>query len=216
MFRPRVLIFALSLVLCIVAAAAPRTGHAGRDPSTVCEEGIQFALAGRFAVAESVFTTLLASVPARAFNNLGNVHLWRGKPKLALEFYRAAMEVDSADAGIRLNSATALLLAGEESAAHIAAIVGLRRAGGLEEAAGLFGLRAPRYDEQGLSKSERDVLTREGALVLLHAMARIPEPEPPPAARNTSPGIRSAARNGSGVTRVHPVPEGPPLVYWKR
>jgi tetratricopeptide (TPR) repeat protein len=154
------------------AGTAAPSGGAERDVlHALCDDGIAIAVSGRIMAAESLFTTLLSREPAngRAFNNLGNLYLWRGKPKLALEFYRAATEIDSTDAGIRLNTATALMLAGQERAALEEARKGVRLAGGIGGAADLLGLE---YDHVALTSTGRHVSIKEATGQLVRASAR--------------------------------------------
>src|SRR5512142_133840 len=77
---------------------------------------------------------------ARALNNLGNLRLLRGETGVALAFYERALRGDSLDAGIHLNRATALMLIGDHDRAARAFTLGVRLAGGLDQAQSLMGL----------------------------------------------------------------------------
>jgi len=124
---------------------APADSMNARMAAERCDYGIALALRGELARAESAFVAMLggdAAAHARAFNNLGNVNFLRGDVKLALAFYERAQRADSADAGVRLNRATALMMMGDEIGAQAAAAEGVRRAGGEAAAARLLGLKA--------------------------------------------------------------------------
>ena len=84
-----------------------------------CDYGITLALSGNPARAESVFVSLLSHSPgdARALTNLGNLELMQGEPDVALVFYGRAAQIDTADAGIILNRAVALMILGDEDLA---------------------------------------------------------------------------------------------------
>jgi Flp pilus assembly protein TadD len=180
------------------------------------------ALSGHDASAESVFVSLLSRPPGKApaYNNLGNLYLWRGQPEIALELYHAATEVDTADAGIRLNCATALMIAGDEMAARAAAEEGVRRAGGIEEAARLLGLRYEPPDEMPSKAAERARMSREEALMLLRAAASALPPDS--IARSSPPAdsLGTAARKRRvwrpAGARGSEAAEGAAFVYWKR
>ncbi len=204
------------------AAAAP----AARDSSALerlCDLGVSLALTGREAAAESVFVTLLSRAPrdARALNNLGNLELMRGETVVALAFYGAAADGDSTDAGIVLNQATALMLAGEHDDARARAEEGLRRAGGLEAATRLLGLPHERPSADQAKAADRARVGRDEALELLRAAARsvpadssagVRAPSDSSAAgrRRRAPVWRSAGARGSNE------PDTTPVVYWKR
>jgi tetratricopeptide (TPR) repeat protein len=120
-----------------------------------CDYGITLALSGNLAGAESVFVSLLSHSPgdARALTNLGNLELVQGEPDVALVFYGRAAEIDTADAGIILNRAVALMLLGDEDLAAAEARRGVNRAGGERKAASLLGLR---YGESARSSIDTD------------------------------------------------------------
>jgi tetratricopeptide (TPR) repeat protein len=228
-------IASIALLLLLIAswdgmaagAEAGAHGAAAIEPAPnpiarVCELGITYALSGEDAAAESVFVSLLSRAPndARALNNLGNLHLWRGDASLALAFYARAGEVDSADAGIILNEATALMIAGEVEPARERAGEGIRRAGSPESAARLLGLRYV-GDDDAPRAGDRAQVSRDEVLALLRAASRSVPPDSSRAARAASQGAgpegrkpipawRSAGARGASDTDVTAV------VYWKR
>lgn len=191
--------------------------------SKTCDLGITLALSGQEASAESAFVSLLSDSPgdARALNDLGNLYLWRGDPGVALAFYGQAWETDSLDAGIILNEATALLLAGEEEEAKIRAAEGVSRAGGTQAAASLLGLRWVPEDGEGTKAADRVQVSRDEVLALLRAATRAvpadsthgqPAPAGPPQTKGgkKSPVWRSAGARGSEGT------DAGAILYWKR
>ena len=197
-------------------------GPAPDSLARLCDYGITLALSGQDAGAESVFVALLSRVPrdARALNNLGNLRLWRGDTNVALAFYARAEEADSTDAGILLNEATALMIAGESEAAHERADEAVQAIGGPEPAARLLGLRYAEMDEDAPRASDRAQLSRDEVLALLRAAARAVPVDSTRANAGTSggpgakkrkpiPAWRSAGARGSSDTDVTAV------VYWK-
>jgi tetratricopeptide (TPR) repeat protein len=176
-----------------VACAGPGfAGEGTRDngatPDTLAvltEYGVTLALSGEYEDAERIFIDLLVHSPGdgRALNNLGNIHLLRGAPDLALAFYRRAQEADSTDIGIRLNRSIAFMRMGNTESALSEAALAIGEAGGLRSAAALLGLR---YDEPeskasepeadaSLSKSQIRALLEEAAV----AVPRAGEPDAP-------------------------------------
>lgn len=211
------------VTMIAVAPWTAATGGAGATEPDACEYGITLALLGRSAAAESVFVSLLSRSPRdpRALTNLGNLALLRGEAALALAFYDRAVAADSADAGILLNAATALLVAGDEDAASAEAVEGVRRAGGVRAAAKLLGLRA-RLEEPGTPKAEaRAYVSREEVLGLLRAAAGkvtkdtlavgVGGAREAPAA-----GRRPARQWRAAGARAARAPDAATLVYWKR
>src|SRR5262245_7655276 len=168
------LLFALTLWGGGTASSAAEVAASDPDSlSRMCELGITYALSGQAAAAESAFVSLLSRSPgdARALNNLGNLSLGRGDPALALAFYAKAGAADSADAGIVLNEAAALMIAGDDSTARDAAAEGIERAGGPEPAAGLLGLKYEAPDSE--TRAAEGARVRRGEmLALLHSAIR--------------------------------------------
>jgi len=187
-----------------------------------CDLGITLALLGRSAAAESVFTSLLSHAPGdpRALTNLGNLALRRGEAGLALAFYERAGEADTADAGIVLNQAAALLALGEDELAQIRAAAGVQRAGGTEAAAGLLGLHLGETAPAAHKAGDRAYVSKEEVLNLLRAAAgKIPADSVRAggaagdslATRGKKPPVWRSAGARAGV-----MPDGATLVYWKR
>jgi len=223
--QPKTAIRSLSLGITLIAAAVAVPLHAADHglSSKTCDLGITLALSGQEASAESVFVSLLSESPkdARAMNNLGNLYLWRGDPAVALAFYGQAWESDTLDAGIILNEATALLLAGEEEEARIRAAEGVKRAGGMQEAARLIGLRMEPEHEATAKGSDRVQVSRDEVLALLRAATRAVPADSTHAqsaqagatqakSRKKPPAWRSAGARGSEGSDAGAV------LYWKR
>ena len=207
-----------------VGAAVPAAAAADFSRQRAeCEYGVALALAGADAGAESVFVSLLSHAPgdARALNNLGNVHFLRGDLDVALAFYARAGEADSLDAGIILNEGTALMLRGDEDEAEEVAADGVRRAGGLRQAALLLGLKAPDTLGNTAKAGDRAHVRKEEVLALLRAAAAgVPAdtsrarpggtPGRPVRAGKRSPTWRSAGARGAEGT------DAATVVYWKQ
>jgi len=146
----------------------------GRD---ACDYGIAAAFHGDVALAESVFVLLLARSPgdSRALTNLGNLCLMRGEPDVAMAFYERAAAADTADAGIVLDQAMALLLLGEDEAASARAAAGTERAGGVREAARLLGLPTGPMEEAPKAAAKTRVSQEEILSLLRSAATAVPE-----------------------------------------
>ena len=188
-----------------------------------CEYGIALALAGADSSAESAFISLLSHAPrdARALNNLGNISLFRGDLDVALAYYAQATEADSSDAGIILNEATALMMRGGEDEAQEQAAEGVRRAGGLKQAALLLGLKTPDSERDAHKAGDRPYVRKDEVLALLRAAAAgVPADSsrakqhwkkgPHPGAAKRRPTWRSAAARGTEGT------DATAVVYWKQ
>jgi len=134
---------ALCGVLGGLSAAAAAPAPAADSLRAECDYGVTLALQGNLAAAESVFISLLSHAPGdtRALTNLGNLHLLRGEREAALALYGIAARMDSADAGILLDRATARYLMGEDSLARAEAADAVARAGGIKLAESLLGLK---------------------------------------------------------------------------
>lgn len=213
------------VILCawaiMVAHASPVRGAPSDALRSECDYGITLALGGQEAKAESVFISLLSHAPgdARAFNNLGNVALLRGRAVLAVSFYERAARADTTDSGIVLNQATAFTILGDEESALAAAAEGLRMAGGPGPAAGLLGLRYT-GDMPEWSKGDRRIhLSKEQMLSLLRAAAgKVPVDS---TRARTGPGRDAAGKPRAPVWRWAGPRAGDAdgtaaLVYWKR
>lgn len=218
----RIVVVPIAVIACVVAHA--RAGEPNPDPlARTCEYGITLALSGNDAMAESVFVSLLSRSPgdARALNNLGNLNLWRGDTNLALAFYTRAGESDSVDAGITLNEATALMIAGDDEGATEQAAEGVRRAGGPDAAARLLGLHYEGPGDGAPRASDKVEVSRDEVMALLRAATRAVPPDssrskqaspagPGAKPRKQAPAWRSAGARGAAGSDVVAV------VYWKR
>jgi len=210
---------AITLPALLLAAVAAAAGVV-RGPRAGYELGIALAFSGDTARAESVFVAMLSRSPgdAAAFTNLGNLHMLRGDAATALAFYRRAEEADSADAGIMLNQATALLADGRDAEAADRARLGMSLAGGAPQAASLLGLRLP-DETQNERGADAGRLSREELIELLRVAAgRVPMD-------STRTGTPADSTGGTGVRRAVLRPAGPRaedagtrpvFLYWKR
>jgi Flp pilus assembly protein TadD len=190
-----------------------------------CDYGIAIAFHGDLGRAESVFIRLLVRSPgdARALTNLGNLNLMRGEPAVAMAFYERAARADTADAGILLDQATALLLLGDDDAARAQAAIATERAGGVREAARLLGLRTD-LDEATPRAAEKTRVGKEEILSLLRAAAAVVPTDSLPARRNDSPAPESKAprtqKRRAPVWRAAGARAGDQdvaaVLYWKR
>jgi tetratricopeptide (TPR) repeat protein len=221
--RGRQAALTMTLALGLLAGATPLRAAVDRDSLRAeCDYGITLALIGEWAHAESVFVSLLSHAPSdpRALTNLGNVNLLRGDPQAALAFYDAAVRRDTADAGIRLNRATAMMLMGDQDRALPEAAEGVRRAGGERAAAALLGLGTggpPPPEGKGAAPAQ---VTRDEVRALLAAaVGRVPAdtvgagPAKARAAetgRKKPPSWRSAGPRGAAES------EATTVLYWKR
>jgi len=215
------------LVLATSFLAHGATGPTKDELQAECELGITLALSGDNAGAESIFISLLSHSPrdCRALTNLGNLHLVRGEPDLALAFYERAGKLDSLDAGIVLNQAVALMLLNDQDMAEVRAHRGIEMAGGVREASSLLGLR--RTDEEaedrGADKSveKPHIAKNEIAALLSAAKQSVPADSTQAGGKSQSqaqlkqPGqpahsFRSAGTRASGESVVAD------MIYWKR
>jgi len=210
-------------------AAADASSGKGNPWKEECEYGITMALSGKSAAAESAFVSLLSHSPgdARALNNLGNVHLYRGEADVALVFYGFAMAQDSSDAGILLNRSVALLALGRVAEAESVAARGVEASGGAGSAEDLLGMSDARMGETsargsemsarvpllrpGDGKSARVAVTQADVRRLLGARAATSTPS------SRSDTTRSAeSRPSPAGTRAASAADALPSVYWKR
>lgn len=221
----------------LLALAAPCSGAepAGNPQATrpagsdrldaACEYGVTLALLGQPARAESAFIWLLGQSPGdpRALSNLGSLALLKGDPELALSYYVRAASADSADAGIVLNQATALMLLGDEEAAQERAALGVRKAGGARAAGHFLGLRYEGADPGASRGAPKAYISREELTALLRAAAgHVPRDSAEVGAEvpgtSTPDGVKPAA--GAPVWRSAGARAGDQdaaaLVYWKR
>jgi tetratricopeptide (TPR) repeat protein len=213
-------LLAVPLLLAFgLAGAGTRAGES--DPiGRLNTLGVTLALSGRAAEAESVFVSMLsrASGDARALNNLGNLHLWRGEPDVALAFYLEASDADTADAAIPLNQALAWLAEGEEDLAQQQAEQGVRRVGGIASAARLLGIRSADLELGSDRGADPARLSRERALLLLRSAARavpVDSTSHPPAVADTAHAGRSTPTWRSAGARGSDSSDPRVMVYWK-
>lgn len=213
----------LALGAAIILVTAPRA-HAADDARQIeCDLGVALALGGESARAESVFISLLSHAPGdpRALTNLGNLHLLRGEVGVALSFYDRALVVDSMDAGIVLNEATALLLSGDDEGAVERARLGIRMAGGVLDAASLLGLRYEGSEPVAARGAKKTRLSKEEVLALLReATGRVPtnstRPATPPSTAVGTKGKKHAPEWRSAGPRAGEAETSASFVYWKR
>lgn len=191
----------LALACAGLCFATEGKGDDGGTPdglAVLAEYGVTLALSGESEDAERAFIDLLVRAPGdgRALNNLGNLHLLRGAPDLALAFYSQALEADSSDGGIRLNRSIALMRMGKNESALTEAAFAVGEAGGLRNAASLLGLRyddpeskasAPAVDGS-LSRSQISALLEEAAV----AVPRAREPDAPSDSAEVRYGVEPA------------------------
>jgi hypothetical protein len=219
---------ALWIPALLVFTATTAEGAAGPDtPSdsltTACEYGTTLALLGNAAGAESVFIWMLgrSSGDARALNDLGNLALLKGQPELALSFYSRATAADSADAGIVLNQATALMVMGEQDAAAERAALGVRMAGGAKAAGRLLGLRytGPESDASKGAASQAYLSKEELTALLGTAAGHIPAASVKPrqassdsTAHNVAKDTKHAVWRSAGARAGDQ--DSAALVYW--
>lgn len=208
----------LPAIALLWACGHPGLAFAGPSAADRADMGVTLAMSGELSRAESLFVSMLSDTrgDSRALNNLGNLKLLAGDLGVALAFYDRAARGDSADAGIQLNRATALLLMGDDARALEAAAAGVRLAGGLEQAQGLLGLKADAPAE----RADKKAFVNKGEIraLLKSAAASVPNAAPKPAA-----GAGAAtAKPKSGTTwrsagpRAADQSDAASVLYWKR
>jgi tetratricopeptide (TPR) repeat protein len=206
------------VAVALLLSASPRILTAADTSDARGEYGVNLAIAGQQARAESVFVSMLSHTrgDARALNNLGNLRLLRGEAGVALAFYERAMNADSLDAGIYLNRATALMIIGDDARASQNFAIGVRFAGSLERAQALLGLlpeKAPTERAAGKSMIDPEQLRA----MLRSAATAVPKDSLITGGRTTSAGAaskqpsawRSAGARGSDGSGT------PQILYWK-
>jgi tetratricopeptide (TPR) repeat protein len=208
-------------VVAHTPALAASQGSTPADSAARCEYGIGEAFAGEMGTARTAFLGMLGgrAGEARALNNLGNLSLLAGQRDVALAFYQRALELDSLDGGIRLNRATAYLLAGEDERAREEAADGIRLAGGLREASLMVGLRPGPEENMEVGKAAQRIwLSRQEMRGMLAAAmggvpadslkktaASQPRPKPKGRARPVRPAGPRGAEDSDAVQ----------VLYWK-
>lgn len=208
----------LPAIALLWACGHPGLAFANPSAADRADMGVTLAMSGELARAESLFVSLLSDTrgDSRALNNLGNLKLLAGDLGVALAFYDRAARGDSADAGIQLNRATALLLMGDDARATEAAATGVRLAGGLEKAQALLGLKSDGPAERA---DKRAFVNRsEIKAMLKNAAAGVPNAAPKPAAgagaATAKPKSGTAWR--SAGPRAADQSDAANVLYWKR
>jgi hypothetical protein len=182
--------------------------------------GVTLAISGEQARAESVFVTMLSHTrgDARALNNLGNLRLLRGETGVALAFYERAQKGDSLDPGIQLNRATALMLLGDQARSEQAFALGVKMAGGLEQAQALLGL-PPESQQPTERAAKKTVIDPEELRAMLkHAASSVPKDSLHLMDSNVSAGSagkKPSAWRQAGA-RASDGSDTPLILYWKR
>ena len=206
----------IALGVALLATAPGRAQSGAGDGRG--DIGVSLAMSGEAARAESIFVSMLSHSrgDARALNNLGNLRLLRGELGVALAFYDRALRGDSADAGIHLNRATALMLMGDEPRAEQAAATGVRLAGGVEAAQALIGITsetpAGKADQKAyVNKNEIRALLKSAASAVPGDSARAAGGgAATPAGKGKTPTWRSAGPRASDQS------DAAAVLYWKR
>jgi tetratricopeptide (TPR) repeat protein len=182
------------------------------------EYGVSLAVGGEAARAESVFVSMLSHTrgDSRALNNLGNLRLLHGETGVALAFYDRALRGDSLDAGIHLNRATALMVLGDEARAQQSFAIGVKLAGGFEQAQALLGL-PPEKEPTERAAHKTVIDTEQLRAMLQHAATTVPKDSVVSAGHASSAdaaGKRPSAWRSAGA-RGADVNATPQLLYWK-
>jgi tetratricopeptide (TPR) repeat protein len=183
------------------------------------EYGVTLAISGEEARAESVFVTMLSHTrgDARALNNLGNLRLLRGETGVALAFYDRALRGDSLDAGIHLNRAAALMMIGDQQRSEQAFALGVKLAGGVEQAQALLGLppeKAP--TERAARKTAIDA--EQLRAMLRRAATAVPKDSVRMLDSDIATGAAGKHKSAwrSAGARASDGEDSPRLLYWKR
>jgi tetratricopeptide (TPR) repeat protein len=181
--------------------------------------GVTLAISGEEAQAESLFITMLSHTrgDARALNNLGNIRLLRGESRVARAFYERALRGDSLDAGIHLNHATALLMLGDKAGSEKAFALGVKLAGGVEQARALLGIspESPPADERAAKKTAIDAELIRAMLKQAASTTPTGKVEPASSGAQKSTGENASAWRSAGP-RGSDAGETPQILYWKR
>jgi tetratricopeptide (TPR) repeat protein len=208
---------ALCMVVAPVSHAAQQAGHA----QVRGDLGVALAMQGEPARAESVFVSMLSHTrgDSRALNGLGNLRLLRGEFGVAMAFYDRALRGDSADAGIHLNRATALMLMGDDARANEAAQTAIRLAGSVEAAQALLGL-SPDAPEAARAADKTAIISKDDVRAMLRtAAAAVPTDtgrasnSASQAAKKKTPTWRSAGPRAADPTDNS---SSANLLYWKQ
>lgn len=211
---------ATTLAILLIGAAPAHADDVDRLRNR-CEHGVTLALLGRTAQAESLFVSLLAESPgdAGALNNLGNIRFLCGEPDVAAAFYAMAAARDTADAGILLNRATALMVQGEAAESRKEAARAIRLAGGLAAAAQLLGLeRIDAPDGADKAAHAPAVSGEEVRAMLARALENVPPGSADSSGTAGSDSLRAAQGDSTIVSaagRPASTPPAPRAQVWR-
>jgi Flp pilus assembly protein TadD len=222
---------------CPTAVAAQKTEMTGtkfsktpvpartEQASLLTEYGVTLAMRGDVARAESVFVSVLSVSPKdpSALNNLGNLHLIKGEPAVALAFYNRAMVFDTTDAGIRLNRSLAMMLTGDNEEARAEAKRAVRMAGGVDLAAALLALKTKHEPSKEAKASTQTYLSKSEVMALLESAvsgvpadtSRAAQSDSARAASKTATAAKVKAWRSAGL-RAEDMNEVTTSVYWKK
>jgi hypothetical protein len=202
--------------IALLGSASPRLS-AGQAPDQRGDIGVRLALTGEASSAESVFVTMLSHTrgDARALNNLGNLRLLHGETGVALAFYDRALRGDSLDPGINLNRATALMMLGDQPRSQQAFAVGVKLAGGLEQAEALLGLPPESQQPADRAASKTVINAEQLHAMLKKAAASVPKDS----LHKADPGVPAATSHSAwrqASARASDGSNTPLILYWKR
>jgi len=219
------------------AAAAQETGitetkhntapvpAGNKQASLRTEYGVTLAMRGDVTRAESVFVSVLSISPKdpSALNNLGNLHLIKGEPAVALAFYNRAIVYDTTDAGIRLNRSLAMMLSGDHEEAKAEAKRAVRMAGGVDLAAAMLALKTKHEPSKEAKATTQTYLSKSEVMALLEsAVSDVPaetlgaaQSDSTRAASKTATAARAKAWRSAGL-RAEDMNEVTTSVYWKK
>lgn len=210
----------LAALVLTLALAVPGAGPAAAAPAEGdrADMGVSLAMRGETSRAESLFVSMLSDTrgDARALNNLGNLKLLGGDLGVALAFYDRAARGDSADAGIHLNRATALMLMGEDARAQEAAALGVRLAGGEAKALAMLGIK----DDAAPQRADKKAFVNKSEIraLLQNAAAAVPNAPAKPASGTAAPTAKGKSGTAwrSAGPRAADQSDAAGVLYWKR
>jgi Flp pilus assembly protein TadD len=203
--------------VALMASALPLWAAAPGDSKS--EYGVTLAISGEQARAESIFVSMLSHTrgDSRALNNLGNLRLLRGESGVALAFYERALRGDSLDAGIHLNRATALMLLGDQARSERAFAIGVKLAGGVDQAQALLGI-SPEKQPTERAARKTTIDPEQLRAMLKKAASNVPKDNVKmidssvggdPSGKKVSTWRSAGARASDGE-------DTPLILYWKR
>ncbi len=173
--------------------------------------GIIYAQNGQTDEARMEFMRLLEEPTGRAaaLTNLGNLAVLDGKVDVGIENYTQAAALDSSDPGILLNLGLAYKQAGRDEESARVFQQALEKAGGVERASYLLGIRA----DGDTSKGRVSKLSNEEIKAML-AKARTRVPDATTKGNGKEPA-RTEVVSRPGGARAADVAVGPTSFYWK-